>query len=72
VRTELDTVDFFNMEHVLDVPFSAVADTLVLPYTIPRTLYIYAHPESRPCYEDWWNDVWLDHRNVADCHDSKR
>ena len=35
----------------LDIPFSVVADTLVLPYTIPRTVWNYYH---RPTPE--WNE----------------
>jgi uncharacterized protein YceK len=30
----------------LDIPFSVVADTIVLPYTIPRTLHNQKHPPS--------------------------
>ena len=29
-----------------DVPFSFIADTIVLPYTIPRTLYNRKHPPA--------------------------
>jgi uncharacterized protein YceK len=31
----------------LDLPFSLVADTVVLPYTIPRTVYIQSHPATQ-------------------------
>jgi uncharacterized protein YceK len=41
---------------ILDVPFSAVADTLVLPYTIPRTIYNCNHPEEPP-NEDTTSEV---------------
>ncbi len=30
----------------IDVPFSIVADTIVLPYTIPRTVYNYTHVDT--------------------------
>jgi uncharacterized protein YceK len=30
----------------IDVPFSLVADTLFLPYTIPRTIYNYTHIDT--------------------------
>ena len=30
----------------LDVPFSLVADTVLLPYTIPRTIHNQQHPPS--------------------------
>jgi len=33
----------------LDVPFSLIADTLVLPYTIPRTIYNFSRsPDAVP------------------------
>lgn len=31
-----------------DAPFSLVADTVVLPYTIPRTIHNRHHPEDQP------------------------
>lgn len=31
-----------------DIPFSLVADTLILPYTIPRTIYNIAHQPKPP------------------------
>ena len=34
--------------NVLDLPFSLIADTIVLPYTIPRTIYNCHHPEDMP------------------------
>ena len=34
-----------NMAHtLLDIPFSLMLDTLVLPYTIPRSIWNYYHP----------------------------
>ncbi len=30
----------------IDIPFSLVADTMVLPYTIPRTIYNYTHVDT--------------------------
>jgi len=30
----------------IDVPFSLVTDTVVLPYTIPRTIYNYTHIDT--------------------------
>lgn len=62
VRCELNEP---NVLTFYDIPFSAVADTLVLPYTIPRTLYNCAHPECRPRYDDWWDDPWVDHKSLA-------
>jgi len=35
----------------LDVPFSLVGDTLVLPYTIPRTIHNQKHPPSTQAAE---------------------
>jgi len=38
-----------NVHMILDTPFSLVADTIALPYTIPRTIWNYYH---RPT-SDW-------------------
>ena len=43
-----------NIHFLFDTPFSLVADTIVLPYTIPRTIWNYFH---RPT-SDW---------NVEEC-----
>lgn len=40
---------------IVDVPFSLVADTVTLPYTIPRTIWNYYH---RPT-SDWDEDKCL-------------
>ena len=32
----------------LDAPFSALADTIVLPYTVPKAIHNCNHPENRP------------------------
>jgi len=33
---------------VLDIPLSMAADTIALPYTIPRSIYNSQHPEDKP------------------------
>jgi uncharacterized protein YceK len=50
VRNELNPVSIHTF---FDIPFSAIADTLVLPYTIARTIYNCHHPELRPQYDQW-------------------
>jgi uncharacterized protein YceK len=30
-----------------DIPFSFVVDTIVLPYTVPKTIWNYFHPRTR-------------------------
>ena len=32
---------------IIDVPFSFVLDTILLPYTIPATVYIYSKSEQQ-------------------------
>ena len=41
-----------HLSFVADVPFSLVADTVVLPYTIPRSIYNANHPEEKPQYDE--------------------
>src|SRR5215831_10162806 len=37
-----------NALHTLfDIPFSFVLDTIVLPYTVPKTIWNYFHPRTR-------------------------
>jgi len=38
----------FVGHNALDLPFCMVADTVALPYTIPRSIYNSHHPEDRP------------------------
>jgi uncharacterized protein YceK len=54
LRNELNPV---SPHTCLDIPFSTVADTLVLPYTIPRSIHNHQHPEDRPVYDDIGNRV---------------
>jgi uncharacterized protein YceK len=48
VQNELSPV---SPHTVLDIPFSAIADTIVLPYTIPQSFYNEDHPEEKPTYD---------------------
>ena|SRR5690242_5376618 len=34
--------------NILDLPLCVAADTVALPYTIPRSIYNSHHPEDRP------------------------
>ncbi|UVT20130.1 MAG: YceK/YidQ family lipoprotein [Nitrospira sp.] len=40
-----------SLQKILDTPFSLVADTLVLPYTIPRSIWNYHHRSA-----SFWNE----------------
>ena len=41
------TREDLNPHTIYDLPFSLVADTIVLPYTIPRTIYNRHHANDR-------------------------
>jgi uncharacterized protein YceK len=54
-----------NVAHTWpDIPFSLVADTLVLPYTVPKTIWNYYHPrmidgerlDSGECLEEGYKN----------------
>ena len=45
IRNELSPINGHTM---FDLPLSAVADTLVLPYTVPRSIYNANHPNGKP------------------------
>jgi hypothetical protein len=49
LRNELSPV---SPHTFFDIPFSAAADTLALPYTIPRSIHNSQHPEERPIYDN--------------------
>ncbi len=38
----------YTGHEILDIPLCAVADTVALPYTIPRSIYNSHHPEDKP------------------------
>jgi uncharacterized protein YceK len=49
-----------NLPSLLDLPLSAVADTLAVPYTIPRSVYNSCHPkDAPPPYAGFDPESWL-------------